>query len=103
MDGSSGRSFRFTGELWLAEVEAAWVFVTVPVSISDEIAESVTAKAGFGSVRVRARIGGTAWETSVFPDSRRGAYILPVKKAVRRAESVEVGDEVRVDLKVLPE
>jgi hypothetical protein len=36
----------------------------------------------------------------VFPDKTRG-YLLPVKKAVRRAEGLEVGDAVRVVLAVI--
>ena len=91
----------FTARLWLAEVEgAAWVFVTVPPEISDEIAESAPTKAGFGSVRVEVTIGSTTWRTSLFPDSKRGAYVLPVKKQVRTTESIAVGDEVRVSLTV---
>lgn len=103
MTESVHRSFRFTSELWLAQAEAAWVFVTVPASISDEIAETVTTPAGFGSVRVSVTIGTTRWDTSVFPDSRRGTYILPIKKQVRATESIDVGDEVEVDLKLLVE
>jgi hypothetical protein len=56
---------------------------------------------GFGSVRVRATVGGTTWTTSVFPDSTRGAYVLPVKKAVRRAEGLDEGDPADVVLEVL--
>ena len=52
-------------------------------------------------MRVEVGIGATTWRTSVFPDSGRGCYVLPVKKAVRRAEDVEVGDEVAVRLRVL--
>ncbi len=40
-------------------------------------------KPGFGSIRVTARIGETAWATSVFPDKASGGWVLPVKKAVR--------------------
>lgn len=94
----------FIARLWLAEVEgAAWVFVTVPPEISDEIAESAPTRAGFGSVRVEVTIGDTTWRTSLFPDSKRGAYLLPVKKAVRRAESIEVGNEVEVDVRLIAE
>ena len=37
--------------------------------------------AGFGSVRVEARIGDVVWRTSVFP-VKSGGYFLPVKVAV---------------------
>jgi hypothetical protein len=41
-----------------------------------------TKRNGFGSVRVRAQIGDTEQMTSVFPDSKRQVYVLPVKKPV---------------------
>jgi hypothetical protein len=54
---------------------------------------------GFGSVRVTATIGATTWKTSIFPGSS-GQYALPIKKAVRKAEALDVGDTatVRVEL-----
>ena len=45
---------------------------------------------------MRATLGGSTWFTSIFPDKASGAYVLPVKKAVRRKEGVEAGDRVRV-------
>lgn len=91
-------SFTFSAVLWLAEVANPWVFVTVPHGVSDDIEQTASTKGGFGSVRVFVTVGSTTWETSVFPDSKRGAYILPVRKAVRAAESLSVGDEVEVGL-----
>jgi hypothetical protein len=73
--------------------EAAWFFLTVDPELSDEIRER-TVRAGFGSVRVRATIGATTWETSVFPDAASGCFVLPVKAAVRRAEDIEDGTTV---------
>ena len=92
-------SFTFDAELWLSSVEGSWVFLTVPEDISDEIDDAVATKGGFGSVKVDATIGGTSWSTSLFPDTKAGAYILPVKKAVRTAESVDIGDGVTVQLR----
>ena len=92
---------RFTAELWRWEAQGAWFFVTVPPPESALIRERPRPPRGFGSVRVRATIGSTTWSTSVFPDSTRGAYVLPVKKAVRRAEDLEEGDDAAVLLEVL--
>jgi hypothetical protein len=39
-------------------------------------------------------------ETSVFPSSS-GSYLLPVKKPVRRAEGLEAGDVVTVELELI--
>ena len=51
---------------------------------------------GFGSVRVEVTLGETTWRTSVFPEAASGCFVLPVKKAVRRAEGVDPGDVGRV-------
>lgn len=95
--------FAFEAELWEwdARSDASWVFLTVPVEVADEIADLAPPRRGFGSVRVRVRIGGTEWRTSVFPDSRVESYVLPVKKQVRRSEKLEVGDVAAVELEVV--
>lgn len=41
------------------------------------------------------------WSTSIFPDRKRGTYLLPVKKAVRAAENLAAGSIARVDLVVV--
>lgn len=92
-------SYRFRAEVWLHQGDAAWHFLTLPTEVSDDIeARTAHLSRGFGSVRVRVGIGTTTWSTSVFPDTKRGAYILPVKKDVRRAEGIDVGSEVQVTL-----
>jgi len=54
----------------------------------------------FGPVPVPARVGLTRWNTSVFPDTGRGTFVLPVKKAVRTAQGVGEGDLIAVDLEL---
>lgn len=90
---------KFTAELWEHSGEAAWCFVTVPPDVSDDIRMSGAEPAGFGSFRVEVTVGTSVWRTSVFP--AKECFVLPVKKAVRRAEDLEVGDPVHVRLKVL--
>lgn len=95
-------AYRFRTELWLHQGDAAWHFATVPDDVSDDIeARTSHLSRGFGSVRVRVTIGSSTWTTSVFPDSKRGAYLLPVKKEVRRAEGVGAGDDIEVTLEVV--
>ena len=93
----------FDGEIfrWDAREDAAWFFTALPPELSEEIREIPRPYRGFGSVRVRARIGGSEWSTSIFPDSTRGSYVLPVKKAVRTAEGIREGDDVDVRLEVV--
>lgn len=94
--------YEFDAELWLYQGHAAWHFVTVAAAVSDAIeARSAGRRRGFGSVRVRATIGATTWETSVFPDSTRRAFLLPVKRRVRDLEGITAGDRVRTTLELL--
>lgn len=94
---------RFTAELYLwAARSDSWTFVDLPTEVSEEIRDALPfPPRGFGSVRVEVAVGGTAWRTSIFPDKAKGVYVLPVKAAVRRAEQVEAGDDVVVELMVL--
>jgi len=93
----------FVSPLWEWPTTAAsWFFVNLSAEASEIIRDMPReTRAGFGSVRVEVMIGNTKWRTSIFPDSKAGVYILPVKKAVRTAESLEVGDTVEVTVAVL--
>ncbi len=94
-------AYDFAAPLWEWGGKASWFFITVPVEISDEIdARTEGFTNGFGSVKVRVRIGGSEWQTSLFPDSKQQAYVLPIKKAVRQAEGINPGDDVQVQLRV---
>jgi len=97
-------TFAFTSVLtdWEAS-KAVWVFATVPVDEADEIRDIVPTKRGFGSVRVRARIGDVEWRTSIFPDSKTGTYVLPLKKDVRKKAGVDLGDTIDLEIDVLIE
>lgn len=98
-----GQAYSFTGNLCLASAEAAWVFVALPVDVSDEIHDLVPRRPGFGSVRVAVRIGTNDWETSIFPSKEMGTYLLPVKRAVREQEQIDTGDSVDVKLRLIPD
>ncbi|WP_404432409.1 DUF1905 domain-containing protein [Microbacterium lacus] len=87
--------------IWDAPEKATFYLTAVPPELSEEIREIPRMPRGFGSVRVRATIGGSTFQTSVFPDSKSGSYVLPLKKAVRDAESLADGNPVHVRLEVL--
>ncbi len=85
-------TFDFTAELFEWTGEAAWVFVTLPIEVADEIRDIDLPRTGFGSVRVTVRVGSVEWATSVFPDKASGSYLLPVKKAIRTRAGIDIGD-----------
>ena len=90
---------QFRAKLWRYNGKAVWYFLTLPKGLSAEIkALHGLGGSAWGSLRVNASIGSTQWKTSIFPDSKAGAYLLPVKAAVRRAEGIDDGDSVKVTL-----
>jgi Domain of unknown function (DUF1905) len=94
-----------TTPLWLwttATAPASWHFLTISGQPADDIHATALMrrieggpKRGWGSIKVRATVGNTRWDTSIFPDNQRG-WLLPVKAAVRKVEGLVVGEDVTV-------
>lgn len=97
-----GMKYKVRGKVWLWPGEqGVWHFVHVDKKTSETIkAKHTRVRRGFGSVRVIATIGKTSWKTSIFPDSRSGTYLLPLKAAVRRAEGLSEGDTITFSLNI---
>lgn len=93
--------YTFTTELWEYGGEVSWFFVTLPQQQSDEIADRAPKGAGFGSVKVGVTLGSSEWSTSLFPSRELAAYVLPIKRAVRDREDIDVGDEITVIVSVI--
>ena len=55
----------------------------------------------WGMIKVKARIGNSEWDTTIWPDKASGSFLLPVKAAVRKAEKIDAGDQAEVNLTVL--
>ena len=95
------RAWSFTAPVWRWK-EGSWRFVTVPEDVSDEVDEEVgDATGGFGSVRVEVTVGSSVWRTSLFPSTREGAFVLPVKKAVRDAEGLDDDGPAEVTIRLV--
>jgi hypothetical protein len=87
------------GEVFYWRGPAPFHFVTVPEEPSAALeAMSSEVSYGWGVIPVGARIGRTAFQTSLFP--REDLYLLPIKAAVRRAEGIALGDVVAATLTV---
>jgi len=93
----------FSAELWIWDARKAesWTFVTLPTDASEEIHDlSAGPRRGFGSLRVRVTLGASTWTTSIFPDSQRG-YVLPIKRPIRKAESLDPGDTATITVELI--
>ena len=88
--------------VWDARRTDTWTFVTLPADASEHIRDVAGgARRGFGSLRVRVTVGGSTWTTSIFPDSIRGSYVLPIKRRVREAEALDAGDIATVTVELI--
>lgn len=93
--------FTFKAKVWIYAGQAAWHFVSVPKKESTRIKALFGGlQRGFGSFPVTVTIGKTSWRTSIFPDSKTGTYLLPVKSDVRKKESLTEGATCTVVLSV---
>lgn len=88
--------YKFKAKVWLHPGEGgAWHFVSIPPAESKDIKSMFGGLAhGWGSLPVRATIGQTTWQTSIFPDRKKGAYMLPLKVSVRKKENFGNGDTI---------
>jgi hypothetical protein len=88
---------RFSAEVWHWRGPAPFYFVTVPEEESRQLhAVAAQVTYGWGAIPVRMRLGATEWSTSLIP--KDGRYAVPLKDAVRRAEGVDEGDTVSLEL-----
>ena len=79
--------------MWFWRGPSPFHFVTVPPAQSELIADlSASVTYGWGMIPCEVILGDTRWTTSLWP--KDGADIVPLKADVRRAEGVEVGDDV---------
>lgn len=95
--------YDFVGELYLWQARTdSWVFVNLPEDVADEIEDAAPEpRRGFGAVKVEVTVGGTTWRTSVFPSKEAATFVLPVKRAVLRAEGLAAGDTARIWLRTI--
>lgn len=102
-----GEQLTYTGTLWRWTGGAnggTWHFLTIGGEAGEALSGTALMRKlegvsrGFGSLKVKARIGDSTFATSVFPSKSDGGWLLPVKASVRKAERVGEGDEVTVAL-----
>jgi hypothetical protein len=93
--------FKIKAKVRLYPGMAGWQFVTIPKKQSKNITLTYGAmKQGWGSLPVTVSIGKTKWKTSIFPDKKMGAYLLPLKADVRKKENIKVGNTISITLEI---
>ena len=89
--------FTFTAEMIEWRGPAPFSYLPIPKDICEEIkAAAKLLSYGWGVIPVTATIGKTTFTTSLFP--KDGIYLLPLKKAVRLPEKLEMGKAIKAKL-----
>ncbi len=92
-------SMAFVGELYHWRGPSPYHFIAVPEETCVELrALSPVVSYGWGMIPVRVWIGGSTWETSLFP--KDGGYVMPIRDAIRTSEELTLGDTVTVELAI---
>lgn len=102
-DGAAG-PWTVRGPVWLwqgadgAPAKGSWYFLTIDGETAQAIRAAATNAAAWGSIYVEATIGATVWRTSLFPSKQAGGWLLPLKAAVRKAETIREGSQIEAVL-----
>ena len=93
-DSTTGRAYTVRAKVWRWK-NGSWHFVTLPKKQSAEIRRRFGSTArGWGSIRVRIKVGDTEWNTSLFPTNKNTEYLFAIKADVRKAEDIDEGDRI---------
>lgn len=95
-------------EVWtIGEKNSSVAVVTLPPQAVEQLSAyelvrrlELGRRRGFGSVRVTVRVGGSEWQTSAFPLKNGATWFVPIKAVIRRAEGLEEGDPVELELEL---
>lgn len=94
-------NYEFVADMWQTNGKGAWYFITVPLAISDEIrAQLQWQEESWGRMRAEAKIVGISWQTAIWYDTKRSAYLLPIKADIRKQTGIVVGEKVNIELEV---
>lgn len=100
-DPSKNRDYTVRTKVWRWK-GGPWHFASLPPRPSARIRNLFGATArGWGSIRVRLRIGKTEWTTSLFPERKSKTYLFAIKADVRKKAGIKAGDGITVRIHVL--
>lgn len=88
-------TYSFTAAVWQHDGPGGWYFVTLPQDLSTEIRDLLRAEEeGWGRLKATAVIGKTEWKTAIWFDSKKAAYLLPLKSDVRKKENIALNQTI---------
>lgn len=88
--------YRFKADVWLWPGVGGWHFINVPEKMSTEIRD----RYGKGMIKIKARVKGEKWDTSLFPHKKSKGYLLCLKSSVRKKVGIYENDTIDVSFLV---
>jgi hypothetical protein len=84
---------------WLNSGVGGWHFISFSIKISTEIRKNnIDKEEGWGRLKALAKIGNTEWKTSIWFDTKRQVYLLPIKAEVRKKESIKLNKILKLEI-----
>lgn len=85
--------YEFEAKPWLYQGPNPWCFISLPVELAEEIRSYMKPEeAGWGRLKITAKIGATEWKTAIWFDTKLNTYLLPLKAEVRKKERIQIGE-----------
>ncbi len=94
------KKFSFKAEVWRWPGYAGWHFVSLSKEMSEKI-KKIGKSYGAGFIKVKVTVGTYSWVTALFPHKESQAYLLSIKKNVRKKVGVYEGDNIKVSFIVV--
>ncbi len=89
----------FTATVRQFPMRNPWVYVAVP----NEYIEKLLPYRIGSLIPITATTGGSQWETSLAPIGKTDpnhSHFIPLKAAIRKAESIKVGDKIKISFEI---
>ncbi len=94
-------TYTFTAKIWEHAPTGGWHFVSLPVDMSKEIRSHLQhEEEGWGRLKAIAIVGTTEWQTAIWFDTKKNAYLLPIKSQIRKKEKLFADSIVQVTVKL---
>lgn len=76
-----------------------WIIVSLPKELSIDIRDNFKRlEEGWGRLKVFVKIGNSEWITSIWFDTKHDTYLLPLKAAIRKKESIVLNKKINITI-----
>lgn len=97
MKSTRNKLFSVKAKVWRWPGDMGWHFISLDNKTSEIIRKSFPK----GFVKIKARIGESEWNTSLFPHTETKIYLLAIKKSIRQREGIVEGENIAVNFTIL--